>query len=196
MDPAVGNFDSPMEEVEISLFAPSTAGVYKVCVRGTDTLDNVGAQECAFLVAYDPSGGFVTGGGWIDSPEGAYAPDPSLVGKANFGFVSKYKKGATEPTGNTEFQFKVADLNFKSTSYEWLVITGGDAAKFKGEGTINGEGSYKFMLWAGDGTPDTFRIRIWIEDETTAEEGVTYDNKVDDGDQPIGGGSVVVHKAK
>ena len=78
----------------------------------------------AMFVVYDPSGGFVTGGGWIDSPAGAYSPDEELTGKANFGFVSKYQQGASVPTGQTEFQFKAADLNFHSTDYQWL---GGDA---------------------------------------------------------------------
>ena len=48
--------------------------------------------------------------------------DPSLTGKAGFRFISKYKKGVDVPTGETEFQFKVVDLNFYSSSYEWLVI--------------------------------------------------------------------------
>ena len=197
MSPVYGPFDGPTEEVEADVTASLTAGVYEVCVRGTDARDNVGEPECTFLVAYDPDGGFVTGGGWIDSPEGAYIDDDGLTptGKANFGFVSKYKKGASEPTGNTEFQFKAGDLNFKSMSYDWLVIAG-DNARYKGIGTINGEGSYKFMLWGGDGTPDdpdTFRIRIWTEVEETAEEIVTYDNW---SDQPLGGGSIVIHKAK
>ena len=69
------------------------------------------------------------------------------------------------PAGNTEFQFKAGDLNFHSSSYEWLVVTGSDYARFKGEGAINNEvdlqgNPYKFMLWAGDKEPDTFRIRI------------------------------------
>ena len=42
------------------------------------------------ITVYDPNAGFVTGGGWIDSPLGAYIPDPALAGRANFGFVSKY----------------------------------------------------------------------------------------------------------
>ena len=45
------------------------------------------------------------------------------------------------------------------------------------------------MLWAGDGEPDTFRIRIWTEDEGGNETDV-YDNGHD---QPIDGGSIVVH---
>ena len=109
-----------------------------------------------------------------------------------FGFVSKYLKGATVPTGNTEFQFKAGNLNFKSTSYEWLVVNqGGANAQFKGTGTINGQGTFKFMLWAGDDTPDTFRIKIW--EETNAGDVVVYDNGMN---QPIGGGSIVVHKGK
>jgi hypothetical protein len=112
----------------------------------------------------------------------------SPEGKATFGFISKYKKGADVPTGNTEFQFKAGDLNFHSTSYDWLVVTGSEFAKFKGTGTINGEGTYKFQIWAGDNDPDTFRIKIWWEDD--GNEHVVYDNGMD---QPIDGGSIVVH---
>ena len=93
------------------------------------------------------------------------------------------------PTGQTEFQFKTAGQNFHSFSYEWLIVTGSDFARYKGSGTINGEGDYKFMLWAGDSEPDTFRIKIWEEDEEGVET-VIYDNGFD---QPIGGGSIVVH---
>jgi YVTN family beta-propeller protein len=167
-------------------------GVYEVVVEATDRAGNTATSEPRMLVIYDPEGGFVTGGGWIYSDPGAYVPDPTLEGKANFGFVSKYKKGATVPTGQTEFQFHVADLNFHSSSYDWLVVTGSDYARFKGSGTINGMGDYKFMIWAGDGEPDTFRIKIWEEDEG-GNETVTYDNG---SDQEIAGGSIVIHTSK
>ena len=186
-------FDEVSEDVETSFNAPIDAGIYDLCVRGTDDVDNRGEPECIMLVVYDPSGGFVTGGGWIDSPAGAYRANDTLTGKANFGFVSKYKKGATVPTGNTEFQFKAGDLNFHSSSYEFLVITmGGTNAQFKGHGLINGGLApngmeYRFMLWARDGSPDAFRIKIWYEG---AGEEVVYDNGFD---QEIGGGSIVVH---
>ena len=155
------------------------------------------------MVVYDPSAGFVTGGGWIDSPEGAYAVDPSLTGKANFGFVAKYQQGAQTPTGQSEFRFKAGNLNFHSTSYEWLVIAGAKA-KYKGEGTINGSGSYKFMLTAIDAdiNPndafdiDRFRIKIW--EESDGEEVVIYDNALgddsDDATTEIGGGSIKIHE--
>jgi len=168
-------------------------GVFTVTLTVTDDDGYSDHMEFRYLVVYNPEGGFVTGGGWINSPEGAYAADPLLTGKATFGFVSKYKKGAEAPTGNTEFQFHAADLNFHSSSYEWLLVTGSDYARFKGAGTINGMGDYKFMLWAGDDDPDTFRIRIWWEDDSDSVEHVVYDNGFD---QAIGGGSIVVHTPK
>ena len=99
-----------------------------------------------FAVVYDPDGGFVTGGGWIDSPEGAYANDETLTVKANFGFVSKYQQGAQTPTGNTQFNFKVADLKFHSSDYDWLVIAN-HKAMYKGTGTINNGGNYGYSCF-------------------------------------------------
>ena len=163
------------------------AGVYSPTVSVTDDRGLTDSGDAsALLVIYDPDGGFVTGGGWFDSPAGAYSNDRALAGKATFGFVSKYKKGTTVPTGNTEFQLKASDLNFTSTDYDWLVVTGSNYARFKGTGTINGEGEYTFMIWAGDRNPDTFRIKIYND------TGVVYDNGVD---QAIRGGSIVVHNS-
>ena len=173
-----------------------------VTLTVTDDDNNSGDSTFEFVVVYDPSTGFVTGGGWIISPAGAYTDAPSLTGKANFGFVSKYKKGADTPSGETEFQFKVADLNFRSTNYQWLVVAGAHA-KYKGEGTINGEGEYGFMLTATDGQinggggVDKFRIKIWDK----ATEDIIYDNQLGDPDdanasQVIGRGSIVIHTGK
>jgi len=182
--------------------AYTTPGVYTVCLTVTDN-DGGSDSECMpqYIVIYDPDGGFVTGGGWIDSPEGAYVADPSLTGTANFGFVSKYKKGATTPTGQTEFQFQAGDLNFHSSSYDWLVIANHKAI-YKGTGTINGDGNYGFMLFAIDEklTPSTdvdmFRIKIW---DINNNDAVVYDNEIGEDEDappttPIIGGSIVIHK--
>lgn len=178
----------------------AAAGVYTVGVTVTDDDTGTAASAFEFVVVYDPSAGFVTGGGQIDSPEGAYTADLSLSGKATFGFVAKYKKGATTPDGQTEFQFTAGDLNFHSTAYDWLVVAG-PQAKFKGTGTINGAGEFGFMLTARDGEApggggvDRFRIKIW---ELTPTEDIVYDNELgsaDDADAAtaISGGSIVVH---
>jgi hypothetical protein len=150
MYPSDGAFDEVSEAVNASLGPFPTAGVHEVCVRATDSASNVAESECILLAVYDSNGGFVTGGGWINSPAGAYAAAPALSGKANFGFVSKYKPGATVPTGNTEFQFKAGALNFHSGEYDWLVVAGA-RAQFKGRGQINGAGDYQFLLTAIDG---------------------------------------------
>jgi len=112
------------------------------------------------------------------------------AGRANFGFVSKYKKGATVPDGSTQFTFQAVGLNFTSTSYDWLIVNQNSGnASFKGTGTVNGVGPYKFMLWAGDhSTGDTFRIKIW--EEVGGSEVVLYDNGTD---QLIAGGSIMIH---
>ncbi|MHB8135429.1 MAG: PKD domain-containing protein [Anaerolineaceae bacterium] len=163
----------------------ASPGLFDVCLTVNDGFVN-SSPACALSVVYDPTGGFVTGGGWIWSPAGAYSVDPALEGKATFGFVAKYKKGMTIPDGNTEFQFKAGNLNFKSASYDWLVVAG-TMAQFKGTGTINGMGSFQFMITADDGKIDDFRIKII--DLTT--EAVVYDNG---SQQPLGGGSIVIHK--
>ena len=171
-------------------------GVYTVTLTVTDDDGGVGVSIYEFVVVYDPDGGFVTGGGWIYSEPGAYQADPTLEGKANFGFVSKYKKGKSIPEGNTEFNFKAGDLNFHSDSYDWLVVNqGGTNAQYKGSGTINGDAAptgnlYKFMIWAKDNDPvygDTFRIKIWYDD---GGEIVIYDNGFN---QSIGGGNIKIH---
>jgi hypothetical protein len=177
----------------------TAAGVYTLTVTATDLAGNVETQSRMFTV-YDPTAGFVTGGGWITSPAGAYLDAPSLLGKATFGFVSRYKKGANVPTGKTQFKFNAAGLDFESVSYEWLVVAG-NKAQFKGTGTINGAGDYAFFLTAmdGDGSGgtgvDRFRIRIW--DRTSG--GLIYDNQVNapadaDPTTALGGGSIVIHK--
>ena len=174
----------------------TAAGVYTITLIVTDKDGASDSSMFQYVVVYDPSAGFVTGGGWIDSPAGAYAADPSLTGKASFGFNAKYKKGANVPDGNTQFQFNAAGLDFHSTSYQWLVVAGAKA-QFKGVGTISGQaGSYGFMITAVDGQlqgsdkADTFRIKIWAINSDGSDGGVIYDN----GSQsPLGGGSIVIH---
>ncbi len=180
----------------------AAAGVYTVTMTITD--DDTGTASSLFqrIVVFDPNGAFVTGDGWMNSPPGAYAPDPTLTGKVTFSFVSKYLPGRTMPSGNTEFQFNAAGLNFKSTAYDWLVVAG-YKAQYKGVGTINGVSGFRFLLTAydgdapGGGGEDKFRIKI-VEISTGA---VVYDNVMgasEDmdaaGPQPIAGGSIVIHK--
>lgn len=177
----------------------STPGVYEIRLTVTNRAGVSATSVFRYLVVFDPTAGFVTGGGWITSPAGAYVANPAMTGKANFGFVAKYQRGANVPSGHTEFQFKAGNMSFTSTSYDWLVVAGAKA-QYKGVGTINGAGRYQFMLTAIDGAvngdrPDAFRIKIWDADRGT----LVYDNQIgaDDTVDPttvLGGGSIVIHK--
>ena len=181
----------------------ASAGVYTVNVTGTDD-DSGSGSDSVIIAVIDPDAGFVTGGGFIDSPAGAYPAGPALAGKANFGFVSKYKKdatAATPPNGQVEFQFHAGSVNFHSEGTNWLVVTDGKAM-YRGIGRINGAGNYGFFIIAYDGkdsgSADRFRIKIWNMD---AGDAVVYDNRmgvsedIDTADpQAIANGSVVIHK--
>ena len=175
-------------------------GVYTIVVTvNDDDQPGVTDTKSVMVIVYDPSAGFVTGGGTIWSPLGAYLPNPALEGKANFGFVSKYQKGAKTPSGQTEFQFHAGGLNFHGDVYQWLVVSGAKA-QYKGTGTLNGVPGHGFLLTATDGQlsggggVDKFRIKI-----TTSGGVVVYDNNPgpDDidtsGQQNIQTGSIVIH---
>ena len=175
------------------------AGVYTISVMVTDD-DTLFDIEQRTIVVYDPGAGFVTGGGYYDSPAGALVDDPTAVGRAHFAFVSMYRKGKAE--GNTEFQFQAGDINFHSGDYDWLVVTAnGTRAQYKGQGTINGDGNYGFMLTVydngepGSGT-DQIRMKIW--DRSSGD--LVYDNRVGNSDdvdragpQIIAHGNIVIH---
>ncbi|HEU5216019.1 MAG TPA: hypothetical protein VFU30_10805, partial [Gaiellaceae bacterium] len=180
----------------------TAAGVYQVGVTVKDDDTGTATGVFQYVVVYDANAGFVTGGGWIMSPAGAYAANPTLTGRANFGFTSQYKKGATVPTGETEFQFQVASFDFHSSDYQWLVVSG-PLAQYKGTGTVNGVSGYSFLLTATDGAVnggggvDKFRIKVW----NTATSAVVYDNSLGSSDdinsanpEAISGGSIVIHK--
>jgi hypothetical protein len=183
----------------------TAAGVYNVSVAITDSSGRVSSVG-RDIVVYDPSAGSVTGNGWLNSPLGAYKANSTLAGRASFSFVSKYTKGATAPSGTTEFHFQSAQLDFYSNIYDWLVV-GGARAQYKGVGTLNGQTGYKFLLTAVDGallakgTPDRFRIKIWHFDAGSNADVTDYDNQIDAGLQGsnnegtvIGGGHIMIKR--
>ncbi|SDR73606.1 T9SS type A sorting domain-containing protein [Christiangramia echinicola] len=192
---------------------PTGTGVYSVMLVVTDACGNESIEMYDYVVIYDPSGGFVTGGGWFYSvPENLYdtSGNPTQYeGKANFGFNAKYKSGknnTTEVDGNTNFQFKEGDFHFKSSSHDdmSLVISGYKKATYRGRGTVNGAGDHKFMVTVIDGDAtggdgiDRFRIKIWGNGNSSV---ILYDNERTlaenvDASTAIGGGSIVIHKPK
>jgi len=190
MAAADGAFDQVSENVTASAPAFMTTGVRTLCVQGQDAVGNTGAAECILLPVYDPTGGFVSGGGSISSPVGADRANPSAAGPAIFGFVSKYLHGANVPSGNLEFHFQAGGLNFKSTSMDWLVVTGEPRAMFRGTGTVNGVTVCKFEVDAWDssfqpGNADAFGLKIFSCDS----HGDRYSLAA----VPLNNGSIIIH---
>jgi PKD repeat protein len=182
-------------------------GVYRVSVTVEDDEGGSTTGVFEYIVIFDPdSGSHVTGSGSIWSDSGDCQLNDlcaNAEGTAKFGFVSEYKKGATVPTGSVEFQFQAGNFNLHSEVYEWLVVNkGGTRAQFKGTATINGAIApggqpYHFMIWAIDGNPDRFRLKVWYEQG--GSEIVVYDNEqgaAEDGDPSTAtsGGNIVIHQ--
>ncbi|HVF39097.1 MAG TPA: PKD domain-containing protein [Gemmatimonadaceae bacterium] len=174
-------------------------GVYAVKVTINDGDGGTHASLYQYVVVFDPTNGFVTGAGWIDSPDGAhYLAPEGTTGRAYFGFVSRYEKGRTTPSGKTRFEFKTMGLDFQSSSYDWMVVSG-PKVQYQGTGTINGEPGYRFYMTVRDGAlangdgVDRFRIRIWDEYDTIIYDNQRGDSVTGDATTVIGGGSIVIH---
>jgi lysophospholipase L1-like esterase len=192
-----GNKTIPVESGFVT-----TTGIYLFKINATDAAGNNTTKQIE-LIVYDPNGGFVTGEGWVPSVSGAYSANPRFSGKASFEFVSKYDKGFTVPSGQVKFALESQNLEFLSTNLEWLVVDG-TKAQLKGIGTINGKGSYGFMLSAVDSSmkgrsnTDRFGIKIW----DIKSGNVIYDNQINieensdltDKSAVLGGGNIVIHK--
>jgi hypothetical protein len=173
-------------------YKPTTAGVYKLRMNVTDqkgvtSYTTANGDYEAYFVAYDANGGYTYGAGTFISPAGALAAKPSLTDKVTFGFTSNYIKGATNPKGETEFDFKINDSNysfgFNALNYDYMVVSGSKAIyKGLGKTTINGveQSGIAFILTVIDGKNQTYpngvdKIRMKIYNKTTG--AVIYDSQ-------------------
>jgi hypothetical protein len=169
-------------------------GSYTVKLTLRDSYPATAEAFFEFVVIYEETqGGFVTGGGWIDVQAGVCQLDEACLavqGKSNFGFVARSNRGNRPPSGNVLFHFNAGGLRFRSDTLTSLsIIQGGSSARLEGTGTVNGAGSYRFMMWLEDGAPDTLRMRIWWQDG--GNEHVVFDNGAG---QALGGGNVTIHR--
>ncbi len=149
----------------------------------------------------DPTPGYITGGGWLLSPEGAYTPEPLAAGKAFFGFTARNKEGMEEPEGNLVFLLPDARLFFHSRNIDWLSVDG-NQAYVEGIGRIGREEGYHFLVSLVDqgqgfrSPQDHFRLIIWDQ-----EENIIYDNQPETSryavaSEPIERGNLVIHRNK
>ena len=165
-------------------------GFYTVSVT---VWDDDGASDTATIgevFVFDPNT-FVTGGGWIDSPQGTWTSEPAHIGKATFGFVVRYDRSGVV-RGNLEFQLHNG-LNLHSSGFDFLLINGG-VATFEGWGTVNGDSGYGFVVVATDerlapGDEDLFWITV------TGPGGIVYDGSTfPSSGLPIVGRGIQIHE--
>ena len=178
----------------------SSAGIYMISL----TIENACGETASAtheLVVYDPAAGFVTGGGWFNSPAGAWRSKPNVAGKAHISLNSKYHKGDLTPKGNFVFKIQSGGLNFKGTTQQWLMVDDHQAI-YKGMGMLNGMSGYSYMVSVVDGdmlgkkVSDKLRIVLW----NPAGE-VVYDNQPGaalgaEAAQALDAGSIVIHGTK
>ena len=175
----------------------ATPGVYAVTLTVSDAYpasDSAVYQQ--FVVIYDPVGRLrhrrrldqLTGRCLRRRPGADRQGQLRLRGQVQEG---RQRAGRQHRSSSS----RPADLNFESTSYDWLVIAGQDKAKYKGTRHHQRQRDYKFMLTAVDNgnSGDKFHIKIWDDN------GVMYDNDASSGDDAydgteLGGGNIKIHK--
>jgi len=184
----------------------TAAGVYKLQMNvmdqnGVTNYANTNGDLEAIVVIYDPNGGNTYGGGYFNSPAGALRSDPSVTGKASYGFAMNYFKNSTNPKGETQFEFKVGSFEFNALNFDYLVISN-SMAQFKGTGKIiGGQSGVGFTMTVTDGQLDGSgidKIRMKIYNKNSGS--IIYDNQFGASDaalptQAVGVNSIIVVNA-
>lgn len=137
-------------------------GMYTIDLAVSDD-DGGSDRRTVLVVVYDPDAGFVTAGGFIDSPAGALHSAPDATGKGHFQFNPKYHKGDQGPQpsgGKFSFSLQGASFDVDSIDLEWLVVTPDNKAALKGTASVGGQSGFGFVAYAYD-DPDQFRLIVW-----------------------------------
>jgi hypothetical protein len=189
-------------------------GVFTISLLIKDICGQTAQESFDYIVIVDPNGAFVTGGGYLMSPKGAFVGDESISGKAHFAFVAKYKKDkkgkedkdhdshndySKMPHGVTVFYLKEAKIKFKSKSVDWLMVNG-NVAMYQGTGKIKKDPTdYRYQVSViddghGKKAEDKYRFQLW----DIASGALVYDNQLGDGananaTQVIDRGAIVIH---
>ena len=192
-----GAFDAPFEELGANVVADQAVGLRRICVTAADAADNVSGESCTDFIVYTIEAGKVNGGGWIDVEPGACALSPDCAdaaGKVTFGLTAQFTFRDGVPTGNVQFQFRNADLNFHAEQIDGLVVIQ-PTAVISGYGRVNGESGYRFIVEVTDGDQNgSADDRIGIDIFATDGERVFRSSGLDSPltTLPLQGGSLKV----
>jgi len=110
---------------------------------------------------------------WTD--RGTYRPVMWKRGRVQFSFNADYNPGADDVFGAAKVLFKKGPMTFLKNDLESLTVEG-NRTRLTGFGTVNNEGSYKFLIDYVDSFNDKVRIVIWNEDDGS----ILYDSQFGD----------------
>ena len=199
VESVIGHLDDGITTIDVSSGFPPPPGVYTLTVEAVDVAGNTAMESRSFII-FDPEVGFATGGGWFvpggpTSDLGDTLPGLDSSSPAQFGFVVKYKPGATTLKGQLQFQYRQGNFNLHSNGIEWLVIVNNNWAKFQGTATIEGvDGIFPIRVdardsdFGGSGQPDRFSIKIWAEGANP-----DLDPPIHKASGDLEGGSIIIH---
>jgi hypothetical protein len=176
--------------------AYTAAGVYSVTLTIADNNGGVGTSNYNYVVVYNPSNNaFFNGSGKYDSLAGWYSTNPIATGQVKFGVNARYNNNVLN--AQAKMNFKNANLDFNSTSCQWLVVNGANG-QLKCTGTINGSGNYTILITAIDGSQANTTDKVRIKLTNNANNSVVYDAQTGDPDTTVPttvstGGSINVH---
>ena len=155
-------------------------GVYNVMLTVTDKDGGVSTAHIvnndltapAYVVIYDPSAGFVTGGGWVVVSRRSVGRVPDRRWKGVVRLRLQVSERGRLPLSSSPARRSSSSTPVRPQLPQHRVRVAGRRGRpgpsSRATGTINGSGDYGFMLTAidgavagGGGTRTRFRIKIW-----------------------------------
>ncbi|WP_242917004.1 SBBP repeat-containing protein [Pontibacter liquoris] len=179
---------------------PDSPEVYKVSIAYAAGPSCSATTATKYVSVYDPKAGFVTGGGWSDSPTNKDYALMQEKGKAYWAFGARYKENkpgsssASAPVEGTLLLVLESGYVFRATSMaEGSLVIAGERAYFTGAGTLTRRGAagletdkrnFAFLVSATDGQlkkpgeNDKLRLQIRTIEQDGSPVVVVYDNQL------------------
>ncbi|WP_345158346.1 SBBP repeat-containing protein [Pontibacter saemangeumensis] len=178
---------------------PDAPDVYKVSVSYSAGAGCPATTSTKYVYVYDTHAGFVTGGGWSDSPVNTDYELMQQKGRAYWAFVARYKESrpggsAGDPVQGALLLVLESGQAFRTTSVEeGSLVIAGERAYFTGSGTLTRRGSgglvtdprrFAYLLSAIDGQLEGLReedrllLRIWVMNGDGSPGAVAYDSQL------------------
>ncbi|MFD2247169.1 SBBP repeat-containing protein [Pontibacter ruber] len=187
---------------KISVAWPASACVYEVRASYSAGVSCTVQDTSLTVAVFDPNAGFVVGAGWLESPVAIPLEPMQQTGRAYFAFAAWYGRDGRSVQGQTAFRLSTAGLDFRSSQHTPMrLVIAGNRANYTGQGMLNGQVGYGFLVSAVDGDlaqgrlQDRLRVKVW----NLATGEIAYDLQTGAGEGAIAStaisrGQIVIHR--